>query len=115
MSGKVAFEAMQSYYDASRVYVSTSYYEGLPGTCLEAMSMQLPVVVWNQLFYASLVRENLTGFLVPTNDLAAMEDRVLALLRDRATAIRVGQAGRDLVAREYDWRALSPRILLELA
>jgi len=44
-----------------------------------------------------------------------MEDRVLALLRDRATAIRVGQAGRDLVAREYDWRALSPRILLELA
>ncbi len=115
MSGKVAFDAMQNYYDASRIYVSTSYYEGLPGTCLEAMSMQLPVVVWDQLFYRGLVREDRTGFLVPTNDLAAMEDRVIALLRDRATAIRVGQAGRDLIGTEYDWRRLSPRILSELA
>jgi glycosyltransferase involved in cell wall biosynthesis len=114
MSGKVAFDAMQNYYDASRVYVSTSYYEGLPGTCLEAMSMQLPVVVWDQLFYRDLVREGRTGFLVPTNDLAAMEDRVIALLEDRNTAIRIGRAGRELVATVYDWRALSPRIVSEL-
>ncbi|MEY8876772.1 MAG: glycosyltransferase family 4 protein, partial [Leptothrix sp. (in: b-proteobacteria)] len=42
LTGKVSFGAMVSHYQRSRVYASTSYYEGLPGTCLEAMAMGLP-------------------------------------------------------------------------
>ena len=41
MTGKVPFSEMLGYYNRSRVYASTSYYEGLPGTCLEAMAMQV--------------------------------------------------------------------------
>ncbi len=113
-SGKAPFAAMPGYYNSSRVYVSTSYYEGLPGTCLEAMAMQLPVVVWDLLCYKGLVAPGRTGFVVPTNNLAGMVDRVMDLLRDSATAERFGRAGRDLLTQAYDWRVLAPRILAAL-
>ena len=80
MTGKVPFAEMMGYYSRSRVYVSTSYYEGLPGTCLEAMALQLPAVVWDFLFYRGLVIEGQTGLLAKPNDVSGMADKVISLL-----------------------------------
>lgn len=111
LTGKLPFSEMVSYYNRSRVYASTSYYEGLPGTCLEAMSMQLPVVVWDFLFYRGLVVEGKTGCLAPPNDFVTMVDKTLALLADPALAAQMGRHGRALLASDYSWSKLAVDIL----
>lgn len=111
MTGKVPFAEMMEFYSRSRVYASTSYYEGLPGTCLEAMSMQLPVVVWDFLFYRGLVIEGKTGVLVPPNDFDVMVQEIMALLADEEHAKQMGRAGRALLASNYNWSNLAAEIL----
>ncbi|MFM9913837.1 MAG: glycosyltransferase family 4 protein [Methylophilaceae bacterium] len=111
MTGKVPFSEMMSYYNRSHVYASTSYYEGLPGTCLEAMAMQLPAVVWNFLFYRGLVVEGETGYLVAPNDFSAMTTQVLSLLSNPSLALEMGKKGRALLQQEYDWTKLAREVL----
>lgn len=115
LTGKVPFAEMIGYYNRSRIYASTSYYEGLPGTCLEAMSMQLPAVVWDFLFYRGLVIEGKTGLTVPPNDFEAMAGKVLALLADEPAAKAMGRNGRALLQQDYHWARLAREILSAFA
>jgi glycosyltransferase involved in cell wall biosynthesis len=112
-TGKVPFGEMMSYYNRSRVYASTSYYEGLPGTCLEAMAMGLPPVVWDFLFYKQLVVEGQTGHLAPPQDFATMTSQIVGLLDRPAQAAEMGRRARDLLVSRYDWRRLAREILAE--
>jgi glycosyltransferase involved in cell wall biosynthesis len=114
MAGKTPFAQMNGQYNRSRVYVSTSYYEGLPGTCLEAMAAGLPAVVWDFPFYQDLVQQGRTGFVIRPNDLAGMRDKVFALLDDPRTAGQLGHAGRQWLVSRYDWRTLAQQIVAEL-
>jgi len=111
LTGKVAFSEMHRYYDHSRIYASTSYYEGLPGTCLEAMSMKLPAVVWDLLFYRGLVNPGVTGLLATANDYDVMASQIIELLNDPGKARRMGASGRDLLQHDYNWTRLSAKIL----
>jgi glycosyltransferase involved in cell wall biosynthesis len=110
-TGRLPFEAMASLYRRSRLYASTSYYEGLPGTCLEAMAAGLPVVVWDLLFYRGLVQEGETGLLARPNDHDGMADAILGLLVEPMLARRMGARGRALVHDRYDWRRLAGRVI----
>lgn len=111
LTGKVPFTEMIGYYNRSKVYVSTSYYEGLPGTCLEAMSMQLPAVVWDFLFYRGLISEGETGALAAPNDYIAMTDKVIVLLQQPEVASEMGRKGRALLESEYSWKKLANDVL----
>lgn len=111
LTGKVSFGDMVSYYQRSKTYASTSYYEGLPGTCLEAMAMGLPVVVWDLLFYRGLVTQGVTGWIAQPNDFDAMVRAIAQLLDDEQLSRTLGQAGRALVRDRYDWRRLSVQLL----
>ncbi|MFG6456821.1 glycosyltransferase family 4 protein [Roseateles sp. BYS96W] len=106
MTGKVPFSEMVRYYARSHVYASTSYYEGLPGTCLEAMAMQLPAVVFDFLFYRGLVEPQQTGLVFAPNDIDAMSGGVLQLLDQPELAARMGRAGRALLEKDYAWKRL---------
>ena len=110
LAGKVPFAAMVSFYQRSKVYVSTSYYEGLPGTCLEAMAMGLPVVVWDLLFYRDLVVDGDSGKLAPANDVARMVAQVMSLLEDPVNADETGRRGQSTVRSHYDWRHLARQV-----
>ena len=111
LAGKVPFNQMVSYYNKSRIYASTSYYEGLPGTCLEAMAMQLPAVVWDFMFYRGLVNEGHTGLVVPPNEFEVMAGKVLDLLGDEQLMRNMGVNGRKLLETEYSWAKLARDVL----
>jgi glycosyltransferase involved in cell wall biosynthesis len=113
--GKVPFAQMVEYYRRSRVYVSTSYYEGLPGTCLEAMAMGLPAVVWDRPFYRGLVVNGKTGFTLEPGDVDQMVSAVMRLLGSAEEAHAMGQRARELVLESYDWRRLAPQLLEALS
>ncbi len=114
LAGKVSFGDMNGYYQRSRVYASTSYYEGLPGTCLEAMATGLPAVVWDFLFYRNLVLDGETGFTIAPDDIGAMTAKVLQLIDDPLTADRFGNNARALLNSRYDWQRLARTIVSEL-
>lgn len=111
LTGKVGFDHMLAYYNRSKVYTSTSYYEGLPGTCLEAMAMKLPVVVWDFQFYERLVSHGVTGYVVRPNDYAAMVYHVAVLLDDPGQREIFGEKGHLVLQSYYDWSSLSPTLL----
>jgi glycosyltransferase involved in cell wall biosynthesis len=114
-TGRVPFQDMIGYYNRSRVYASTSFYEGLPGTCLEAMAMTLPAVVWKFPFYEGLVLDGETGYVAATNDFAAFSDRVFRLLDNEPLARGMGHRGRELLASRYSWRQLAADVVREFA
>ena len=101
-AGRVPLAAMPDLYRRSRVYASTSYYEGLPGTCLEAMATGVPAVVWNLPFYAGLVVEGCSGLLAPVNDLEHFTQRVLELIDQPDRAAALGRQAAHLVRRRHD-------------
>jgi glycosyltransferase involved in cell wall biosynthesis len=111
LTGKVPFTDMIDYYNRSRLYVSTSYYEGLPGTCLEAMAMQLPSVVWDFLFYRDLVIEGKTGALIIPNDFTAMSQKILELLENPKMSAEMGRNSRSLLEKEYNWKKLAKDLI----
>jgi glycosyltransferase involved in cell wall biosynthesis len=108
--GKIAFENMPDLYAKTRLYASTSYYEGLPGTCLEAMASGVVPVVWDLMFYDGLVEGN-SGVRVPCEDVDAFAQQVLKLLGDDEAREAMGKEGVAVVRTRYGWDTLADRIV----
>lgn len=115
LTGKVDFTEMQAFYHASRLYVSTSYYEGLPGTCLEAMAMGIPVIVWDLMFYRPLVTHQKTGFVVATNQIDQMVNTILTVLTDETLMKVVAQQAHAHLMQSYQWPALASQLIQQFS
>ncbi|WP_243312284.1 glycosyltransferase family 4 protein [Fundidesulfovibrio agrisoli] len=66
----------------------------------------LPVVVTRLKAIGRIVKDGENGLVCPSEDVAAYAAAFLRLIEDRELARRMGAAGRELVEREYDWRAI---------
>ena len=82
--------------------VLPSLWEPYGQVVLEAMSHGLPVVATTGDGPEFIVRDGETGFLVPPGDAPALAKAILQLLSDPDLARRMGQAGRQRVATEYN-------------
>lgn len=111
LTGKVNFDQMQAYYQQSKLYVSTSLYEGLPGTCLEAMAMGLAVVAWDFLFYQGLIKQGETGYLVEPNNINAMTKKIIELLDNPYAVSYIQGNTRPYVQNTFNWKILSSKII----
>ncbi len=111
MTGRVPMDVVKSYYEKSKIYVSLSYYEGLPGTCLESMAMGVPVICWDLPFYRGLIDSGTNGFLIPVNKFDAMIKMAFELLKDSRYRKQLGVAARDKVSKSYNWSCLSSDIV----
>ena len=83
------------------VLVLPSRSEGTPIVILEAMRAALPVVATAVGGVPDVVSED-TGWLVPTEDPAALAAAIMGAVADRAEARRRGQAGLARLRAEYD-------------
>ena len=72
--------------------------DNLPTVIMEAMAAGLPVVSTATGGVPEMVRDGLTGFLVPERQPAALADALARLLADRALARSLGEAGRERAA-----------------
>ena len=64
------------------VYVSTSLREGVPMSLLEAQAHRVPAVCYDVDGVSEVISDNRTGFLVKANDIAALAEKIKALLRN---------------------------------
>ncbi len=102
------------------VAVLSSRTEGLPTVLTEYMYWAKPCVVTDVGDCARVVRDQETGFVVPSDDAERFAGAIATLLADPALATRLGRAGRRAVEDRYsieryigDHLALYDRLLRE--
>jgi glycosyltransferase involved in cell wall biosynthesis len=85
--------------------VLCSRIENLPYSVLEAMASGLPVVATRVGGLPDLVDDDVTGYLVPTDDDAALAERLIALRKDQALRARLGIDARAKMERQFSLEA----------
>jgi glycosyltransferase involved in cell wall biosynthesis len=99
---------------AADLLVLCSDREGLGSCVVEAMSMQLPVVVTDTGGTHEIVESGVTGgFVVPGDNPAALSARVVELLQDAGLRRRLGASGRLHVQNHLDAR-ISARSVMDI-
>ena len=90
--------------NAVDVFVLSSHWEGLPLVILEAMARGRPVIATGVDGIPEVVHHGETGLLFPREDHSELAAHILAVLRDRALASRLGASGRRLVRERFSTR-----------
>jgi glycosyltransferase involved in cell wall biosynthesis len=105
LNGRITFTGLR--HDAARlmagfdVFMSSSIYEGLPVSVLEAMALERPIVATRVGGLPGILRDGQEGFLVQPGDPGALAERVLTLLRNPSLRRTVGEAARRRVETEF--------------
>jgi glycosyltransferase involved in cell wall biosynthesis len=88
------------------IAVLPSRAEGLSNAILEYMAAGLPTVVSRVGGNEDLVRDGVTGLLVPPEDSAALSAALLRYLRNLDQAREIAQSGREFVTRNFSFERL---------
>lgn len=97
------------YYAAADVCIVPSYYESFGMAALEAQACGRPVVASRVGGLTDVVRDGVTGYLVPWHCPEPFTERLDLLLRNNALRERMGQSARDHAAR-FAWPAIARRL-----
>ncbi len=81
--------------------VLPSWREGLPRTAIEAMAMGKAVIATDVPGCREVVRNNISGLLIPKGDVDALADAISRLTSDEGQRRRFGEAGRRLVLDKF--------------
>ena len=99
-------ERLPKYLAGWDVSVIPSVCESFGVAALESSAMRVPVVASAVGGLPDAVRHGVTGLLVPPRAPAHLARAIAALLEDRPRRQRMGDAGRALVEREYEWQGI---------
>jgi glycosyltransferase involved in cell wall biosynthesis len=97
-------------YSDLNIVVLTSLNEGTPVSIIEAMAAGKPVVATNVGGVPSLVRHSVNGLLVRSQDVKALTEAILTLLKDPELRQKMGKEGQQNVFPLYDISQLAKRI-----
>jgi L-malate glycosyltransferase len=101
---------LQEYLSKADVFVLPSRSEGFSNAIIEAMAASLPVVATDVGGNAEAVRDGVSGFIVPSEDVTALSSAILRLLSDPSKAKEMGVAGRGVVKEKFTIDAMMNRI-----
>jgi glycosyltransferase involved in cell wall biosynthesis len=94
----------------SDLLLLTSEHEGFPNVVLEAMAAGLPVVTTPAGDAPAVVRDGVTGFVVPHDDIEAMAAKLALLAGSRESRVRLGAAGRREVELSFAAEGFAARV-----
>lgn len=78
---------------------------------LEAMASSTPVICSDVGGMPEIVRDGVTGFVVPPGDAAGLRKRLESIAADPALSRRMGEAGRADVRERFTWTSVADRCL----
>lgn len=105
--GAVAHAQVPQFLNQFDIYVAVSRLdsESFGVAVIEASSCAVPVVVSDKGGLPEVVEPNVTGFVVPADDVAEIALRLKSLILDDALRAKMGAAGRQRVIDHYEWQA----------
>jgi glycosyltransferase involved in cell wall biosynthesis len=109
--GRVNRKTITNLYQNATIFAFPSYYEGLPGSLLEAMACQLPIVATEVPGNIELIEHNINGILIPPKNVSALSKAILDLLDDPDKKEKFGRNARKTIENKFTWDAVSDRIL----
>ncbi len=101
LAGAVDEAAVRDHLDRAHAFVLASHDEAIGVATMEAMAMELPVVVARVGGVGELVRDAVEGLMVPPRDPAALAEALARLGTDPELCERLGRAGRERVVGEF--------------
>jgi glycosyltransferase involved in cell wall biosynthesis len=75
--------------------------EGTPVAILEASAAGLPIVSTHHAGIPNTVIDNMTGFLVPENDVDAMAEKMMKILENKELAKEMGARGKSFISEHF--------------
>ena len=87
---------------AASVYVSSSRYEGLPYSVIEALSLAKPCVVTDVDGNNDLIIDNYNGFLVAQGNTTEMAEKINAILTDKELYKQLSEKSRKEYLQKYN-------------
>lgn len=97
-------------YNACDIYVLPSCYEAMPLSLMEAMACGKPVIATPVGDVPLLVENGINGFLIPTNDVDALVDRIVHLAERPEAREKMGKKN-VMEMRQYDWDETAKKYL----
>ena len=94
--------AWSKLYGDADLFVLPTRNDASPNSYIEAMAAGLPVLGTTVGAAAEIITNHETGFLVEPGDFRALGDRIETLLAQPENRHRLGENGRNRVARDYD-------------
>lgn len=89
------------YLQVSDLFVLPSSAEGLPVSLLEAMACGLPAVATAVGGTPEVLENNLSGLLIPSDDLTALQASICTMLANPNLRLRMGVAGRKRIIAQF--------------
>jgi mannosyltransferase len=110
ITGELAIEEVQRWYQRLTIYAFTSRNEGFGLTLIEAMAAGSALVAARAGAAELVVEDGVTGVLVPPGDVDALVAALEPLMRDPRAAIAMGARARARVVGEFSLDAEADRI-----
>jgi D-inositol-3-phosphate glycosyltransferase len=107
--GSIAHHELPYFYAAADVCVMPSYSESFGLVALEAQACGCPVVASGVSGLRSVVRDEVSGYLIDEHDPAAYAERIGRLLENSELAQQMGRRGR-LLAQRFSWTRTADRL-----
>jgi D-inositol-3-phosphate glycosyltransferase len=107
--GSVAHHELPYFYAAADALVMPSYSESFGLVALEAQACGRPVVASGVSGLRSVVRDEVSGYLIDGHDPAIYAERIGRLLADPELAQQMGRRGR-LLAQRFSWTRTADRL-----
>lgn len=98
-------------YSNARVFVIPSLYEPFGISFVEAMAHRVPCIGTNICAMPEIIKDGITGFVVPTANEIILADRILQVLKSEEMCIEMGNAGYDHYRTNYTWDIVTSKIL----
>jgi len=113
LCGALAPKDVYRHVAESDISVLASWGEGIPLVLLEAFAQGRPVVATDVGGIPEIVKDGVTGRLVPAGDVRALKEAISELLDHPLDAEKMGMAGRKIVMMQHD-PVLSAQMMRQL-
>ena len=113
--GNVLMTDLSKHFAESSVFCLPSRLEPFGIAVLEAMLHRLPVVATSEGALPDMVRDGVTGHVVPPGDAPQLAAALIELLQDPVRCRQFGEAGYQLAKFRYTWPAVGARMRAEIA
>jgi mannosyltransferase len=110
MTGELAIEEVQRWYQRLTIYAFTSRNEGFGLTLIEAMAVGAALVASRAGAAELVVEDGVSGVLTPPGEVDALVKALEPLMRDPAAAVAMGERGRARVLEKFSLDAEASRI-----
>ena len=110
--GWIQNDALPDYYNAADISVIPSLEEGFGIPAAEAMGCELPVVSTDAGGLVEVVKDGISGLIVPKADEKALAEAIIKLLDNPDMALTMGKAGREVVEKKFTWDKTAENFLM---